>query len=93
MGLGNGIQTLSKIDLDNPEKHWEKFHNTLKDYQVCYIHDFFSHGGSKKMPRFQNLGRFTDVDLYCGGGAVVSLHLSLLYQLSPTGWKQIYGPT
>ena len=35
MGHGNGIQTLSKVDLDNPQKHWEKFHNTLKDYQVC----------------------------------------------------------
>ena len=38
MGFGNGIQTLSKIDLDDPEKHWEKFHHTLKQYQVCFIY-------------------------------------------------------
>ena len=41
MGYGNGIQTLSKVDHDNPEKYWEKFHHTLKNYQVCFPYDFF----------------------------------------------------
>ena len=40
MGQGEGIRALSKVDLDNPEKHWEKFHHTLKNYQVCFHLDF-----------------------------------------------------
>ena len=45
MGYGNGIHTLSKIDLDNPAKHWEKVHNSLKDYQVClYLLILLLHG-------------------------------------------------
>ena len=88
MGYGNGIHTLSKIDLDNPVKHWEKFHNTLKYYQVCFsllILLFHVPRKLSKLYEFQSLGRFTDVDLYCDGGTFVSLHLSLLHQLSPTG--------
>ena len=90
MGYGNGIHTLSKIDLDNPAKHWEKVHNSLKDYQVCLSSSFVASWKLSKLYQFQNRGRFTDVDLYCDGDTVVSLHLSLLHQLSPTGKRRIY---